>query len=160
MISRPRKVASTKTYSPISRDEIMGPPWCPSIHGGESDLASVGHEGAPQNFVFQVEGEPSVLPEGKDERRQVARVKRACVPGHFSGEIEGTEDRHTTLNDRLPRTGQRAVASALGGRIHDYRSRLHPVHHLCGEEPWRLHSADQRRRDDNVRRRAPVREKL
>src|SRR5512143_463463 len=99
------------------------PPWCPSTHRSKSDFASVGHEGAPKDLVFQIEGEPSVLPEGKDERRQVARVKRACVPGHFGGEIEGTADRHAALDDRRSRTGQRAVASSLGGRIHEYRSR-------------------------------------
>src|SRR5659263_300977 len=64
------------------------------------------------------------------------------------------------LADRCAASDVVITTALIGGRVHDHRALLHPAHHLGGDELGRLHAADQRRRDDHVRRRAPVREKL
>src|SRR5512143_3121703 len=155
MISRPRKVARTKTYR-LSRISGFMRPSLLSCAGGAEHLAPVRHQGPADDLVIEVDAELPVLPEGQHEGGEVPRVQRARVPRHLRGQVEGAADRDAPLGDGLARPGQLAVAASLGGRVDDHRARLHRPDHLRGNEPGGLDAADQRRRDDGVRRGATL----
>ncbi len=54
------------------------------------------------------------------------------------------------LDHRLARLGQFAVAAAFGRHVDDYRTGLHRLHHLGGNQPWGGSAGNQGRGDDDV----------
>src|SRR3954453_15412394 len=106
-------MARTNTYAPRSSSVVMvglsssGCGW----NGTGAGRRGLGEAGGLQDLVLEVEGEPPVFDDVRDNCGDVARVHLAGMNRDSRRQIGWGEDRHAIASDGLARHRQLAIPS-------------------------------------------------
>src|SRR6267142_2824658 len=114
------------------------------------DLAAVREARLREYFIVPVDSQLALIDGGLEEVQQVARIHLAGVVGERGGQIDRADDFDALVHDSLAGAGELAVATLLGGDIHDHRARTHALDRRPGDDFGCRASWDGSRADDGI----------
>jgi len=123
-----------------------------SAGAGQVISAVLDHRQAADRIVFHVDVDGAVLGLAQllGQTEQVGCIQRGRLLGQTTIQVGVTDDGHAVLYHRLAGLGQFTITTPFRRHVDDDTTRLHALHHLGGEEPWRSLAGDKRGGDDDV----------